>query len=82
MKINYIVSDGWMINLPDLSIETMNADMMAMQKIGINHIRFFPLWSLTQPTINKLDEKVMKQFDLLVESAGNNNITIQSVSIL
>ena len=79
--VNYIVSDGWMINLPNLSIETMNADMAALQKIGINHIRFFPLWSLTQPTINKLDEKVMKQLDLLVESAGKHNLTMQIAPI-
>ncbi|TAL73941.1 MAG: hypothetical protein EPN88_04105, partial [Bacteroidetes bacterium] len=79
--VNYIVSDGWMINLPNLSVETMNADMAALQKIGINHIRFFPLWPLTQPAINKLDEKVMKQLDLLVESAGRHSITIQIAPI-
>ena len=79
--VNYIVSDGWMINLPNLSIETMNADMAALQNIGVNHIRFFPLWSLTQPTINKLDEKVMKQIDQLVESAGKHNISMQIAPI-
>lgn len=75
--VNYIISDGWMINLPNLSVETMNADMAALQNIGVNHVRFFPLWNLTQPTINKLDEKVMKQLDLLVESAGEHNISMQ-----
>ena len=79
--VNYTVSDGWMINLPNLSPETMNADMAALQNIGINHIRIFPLWPQTQPSINKLDEKVMKQLDLLVESAGKHNITLQIAPI-
>ena len=78
---NYIVSDGWMINLPNLSVETMNADMAALQNIEINHIRFFPLWTLTQPSKDKVNEKVLKQLDLLVESAGKHNISMQIAPI-
>jgi hypothetical protein len=78
---NYIVSDGWMINLPNLTKETMDADMAALQNIGVNHIRFFPLWNLTQPVVDKIDEKVMKQLDLLVESAGRHNISMQIAPI-
>ncbi|MGV8133671.1 MAG: hypothetical protein AB2L20_00525 [Mangrovibacterium sp.] len=75
--VNYILSDGWMINLPNLSRETANADMAALQNIGVNHIRFFPLWHLTQPTVSNVDEKVMEKLDLLVESAGEHNISMQ-----
>ena len=75
--VNYIVSDGWMINLPNLSRESIDADMGALQNIGINHIRFFPLWHLTQPTINTIDNEVMEKLDLLVKSAGEHNISMQ-----
>ena len=75
--VNYIVSDGWMINLPDLSRESANADMEALQKIGVNHIRFFPMWQLTQQTINLVDEKVMKQSDMLVGCARDHDISVQ-----
>lgn len=79
--VNYVVSDGWMINLPNLSAEKMDADMAALESIGVNHIRFFPMWQLTQPTIDKLDEKVMKKLDLLIESAGKHHISIQLAPI-
>jgi hypothetical protein len=75
--VNYIVSDGWMINLPNLSRESASTDMEALEKIGINHIRFFPMWQLTQPTIDHVDENVLKQLDMLVESAREHNISMQ-----
>ncbi len=79
--VNYIVSDGWMINIPNLSEKIMNEDMAALQSIGVNHVRFFPMWQLTQPTINKLDEKVMVQLDKLVSAAGAHNISMQIAPI-
>ncbi len=79
--VNYIVSDGWMINLPNLSEQTMEADMAALQGIGVNHVRFFPMWQLTQPTIGKLDEKVMKQLDKMIVAAGNHHISMQIAPI-
>src|SRR5665648_1147781 len=56
--VNYTFSDGWMINLPNLQQQSADADMAALQNIGINHIRVFPLWNLTQTTIDKLEVKV------------------------
>lgn len=75
--VNYTFSDGWMINLPNLGKESFDADMAALQKLGINHIRCFPMWQLTQPTIDRIDENVMKHLDLLVKSAQEHNISLQ-----
>lgn len=78
---NYTVSDGWMINLPNLPKQSVDADMAALQSIGINHVRVFPFWNLTQPIIDKLDNMVMKQLDMLTESAKGHDISMQIAPI-
>ena len=75
--VNYIISDRWLINLPNLSKEDMDRDMSALANAGVNHIRFFPLWSIVQPEIGRLDENVLKKLDLLTESAEKYNISMQ-----
>lgn len=79
--VNYIGSDNWMINLPNWTLERIESDMAALESVGVNHIRFFPMWQLTQPDIDKLDEKVMKKLDVLVEYAGRHHITMQLAPI-
>ena len=74
---NYIVSDGWMINLPGLSRDSADADLAALQALGVNHIRFFPMWQLTQPTIDKVDAKVMRQLDMVIACARDHGISVQ-----
>jgi len=75
--VNYVVSDGWMINLPNFSQKTIKSDMAALQDLGINHIRFFPMWQLTQPAADKVDEKVLSQLDMVVQCAQEENISMQ-----
>jgi hypothetical protein len=74
---NYTVSDGWMMNLPKLTTIALDADMAALQRLGVNHLRFFPLWPLTQPAIGSVDEHVLQQIDRVVASAGRHQISLQ-----
>jgi len=79
--VNYIVSDGWLINLPAVSDSVFEADMAALQAIGVNHIRFFPLWPLTQPEPRKINPLIINRLDALAERAGRHQITVQLAPI-
>lgn len=76
---NYTPPVNWMLQLEKdrWNAEAVEADMKALSEIGVNCIRFFPLWNLAQPKPDRLDRDVLERMDKLIELAGKHGVFVQ-----
>ena len=74
---NYSPSKGWFQILDNWNAKDIEQDMDALQSIGIDFIRFMPLWYLTQPEKDKFDQQKIDRLNELVTIAGKRNILVQ-----
>ncbi|HZK96989.1 MAG TPA: hypothetical protein VFC67_22510 [Prolixibacteraceae bacterium] len=74
---NYSPSKGWFQILDNWNAKAIEQDMDSLQSIGITFIRFMPLWYLTQPEMDKLDQQKIDRLNELITIAGKRNIKVQ-----
>ena len=74
---NYIPPRDWLANLRTWDAPTVEADMAALERLGVRTIRWFPLWPLTQPDPDAIDETVLHRVDEVVRLAGRHHIDVQ-----
>ena len=74
---NYSPSTGWFQILDNWNASAIEKDMDSLSQIGIDFIRFMPLWYLTQPEKNNLDQQKINRLNELVNIAGKRGIKVQ-----
>ena len=74
---NYIPPRDWLANLRTWDAPAVEADMAALERLGVRTIRWFPLWPLTQPDPDTIDETVLRRVDEVVRLAGRHHIDVQ-----
>ena len=74
---NYIPPRDWLANLRTWDAPAVEADMAALERLGVRTIRWFPLWPLTQPGPDAIDETVLRRVDEVVRLAGEHHIDVQ-----
>lgn len=74
---NYIPSKGWLQILDNWNAKAVEQDMDSLQGIGIDFIRFMPLWYLTQPEKNKFDQQKIERLNEIINIAGMRGILVQ-----
>ena len=74
---NYSPSKGWFQILDNWNAKAVEQDMDSLSSIGIDFIRFMPLWYLTQPEKNKMDQQKIDRLNELITIAGKRNIQVQ-----
>lgn len=74
---NYSPSTGWFQILDNWNPQAIAQDMDSLQSIGIDFIRFMPLWYLTQPQKDKFDQQKIGRLNELINIAGKRNIKVQ-----
>lgn len=74
---NYSPSTGWFQILDNWNAPAIAKDMDSLSSIGIDFIRFMPLWYLTQPEKNKFDLQKIDRLNELITIAGKKNILVQ-----
>lgn len=74
---NYIPPRDWLANLRTWDAPAVEADMAALERLGVRTIRWFPLWPLTQPDPDAIDETVLRRVDEVVRLAGQHRIDVQ-----
>lgn len=77
MGVNYIPSKGWLENLDAWDPAAVGADLAALRGIGVNALRWFPLWPLVQPTPDAVDPEKLRRIDELVDLAEKQGIHVQ-----
>jgi hypothetical protein len=75
--VNYIPPREWLGNLRSWDADAVEADMAALERLGVRTIRWFPLWPLTQPAPGTIDETVLGRVDEVVRLAGRHRIDVQ-----
>jgi len=78
---NYSPSTGWFQILDNWNPKAIEKDMDSLQSIGVNFIRFMPLWYLTQPEKDKFDQQKIDRLNELISIAGKRNIAVQPALI-
>ena len=78
---NYSPSKGWFQILDNWNPAAIAQDMDSLSSIGIDFIRFMPLWYLTQPEKNKMDQQKIDRLNDLITIAGKRNIQVQPTLI-
>jgi len=78
---NYSPSTGWFQILDNWNPGAIAKDMDSLKGIGVNFIRFMPLWYLTQPGIDKFDQQKIDRLNELITIAGKRNISVQPALI-
>jgi hypothetical protein len=74
---NYIPSKGWLQILDNWNAKAVEQDMDSLHGIGVDFIRFMPLWYLTQPEKNKFDQQKIDRLNELINIAGKRGIKVQ-----
>jgi hypothetical protein len=75
--VNYVPPREWLGNLRAWDAAAVEADMAALEGLGVRTIRWFPLWPLTQPAPDTIDETVLGRVDEVVRLAGKHRIDVQ-----
>jgi hypothetical protein len=75
--VNYVPPYNWMMNIEIWDEKQIEKDMAGIEAIGVKCVRFFPFWHLTQPTPNRLDEKIMKHIDRVLEIGAKHHLSFQ-----
>jgi len=78
---NYSPSTGWFQILDNWNPKAIEKDMDSLQSIGVNFIRFMPLWYLTQTEKDKFDQQKIDRLNELITIAGKRNIAVQPALI-
>lgn len=74
---NYSPSTGWFQTLENWNPDAVAKDMDSLKSIGVDFIRFMPLWYLTQPSVDKFDKQITDRLNELVNIAAKRNIQVQ-----
>jgi len=75
--VNYTPSTNWFQILDDWNASVIEKDMDSLSSIGVDFIRFMPLWYLMQPEKDKLDQQKFDRLNELVNIAGKRGIMVQ-----
>ena len=78
---NYSPSTGWFQILDNWNAKSVEQDMDALSSIGVDFIRFMPLWYLMQPEKDKMDQQKIDRLKDLITIAGKRNILVQPTLI-
>ncbi len=74
---NYSPSTGWFQILDNWNAKAVEQDMDSLHSIGLDFIRFMPLWYLTQREKDKFDQQKIDRLNELVTIAGKRYIMVQ-----
>jgi len=75
---NYSPSTGWFQILDNWNAAAIEKDMDSLHSIGVDFIRFMPLWYLTQPEIGKFDQQKIDRLNDLITIAGKRGMVVQT----
>jgi hypothetical protein len=79
--INFIPSTGWLLILEDWDPAAIERDMETMSRFGIQYLRFAPLWHLTQPAPDRLDETILERIDDILDLAEKYDVYLQLIPL-
>jgi len=75
--VNYLPSKDWHFALKTQNLSLFESDFKAMHDLGIETIRFFPLWPLLQPNADQLDLEMLVKLGKILDLADKYQLSVQ-----
>lgn len=73
---NYTPSENWFHSWQDLNIDSVKADFESLAKLGLDHVRIFPLWPLLQPNRSLIRAAGIADVGRVVDAAGEFGLAV------
>ncbi|MFD8075667.1 glycosyl hydrolase [Streptomyces sp. NPDC059718] len=74
--VNYTPSQGWFHHWLDFDLDAVRADLESIARLGLDHIRVFPLWPLFQPNRTLIRPRAVEQLVALVDAAAEHGLDV------
>lgn len=68
--VNYVPSVDWMFQWMNIDSDVIRHDFEAIARLGMDHVRVFPLWPVLQPNRGLIRQKALDDVRRVVEIAG------------
>lgn len=73
---NYTPSQGWFHSWADLDLDAVKADFDSLAKIGLDHVRIFPLWPLIHPNRSLIRPAGIADVGKVVDAAAEFGLDV------
>lgn len=74
--VNYTPSQGWFHHWLDFDLDAVRADLDSIARLGMDHVRVFPLWPLFQPNRTLIRPRAVEQLVALVDAAADRGLDV------
>ena len=74
--VNHTPSQGWFHSWLDLDIDATRRDFEAIARLGLDHVRIFPLWPLLQPNRGLVRPRALDDVVSVVRAAGEFDLEV------
>jgi hypothetical protein len=75
--VNYVPPVNWHTSYEDWNPKDIEADLVALRKIGVKCVRMFPLWPILQPEPGRVDPVRLERVVRFLDMARENGICVQ-----
>jgi hypothetical protein len=79
--VNYVPPVNWHTSYEDWNPEELQADLIALKKIGVKCVRMFPLWPILQPEPGRVDPVRLERVVQFLDMAQKAGIFVQPAPI-
>lgn len=73
---NYTPSQDWMFQWMGIDADVVRADFAALARLGLDHVRVFPLWPVLQPNRTLIRRKALDDIALVADIAAEFDLDI------
>lgn len=74
--VNYTPRRGWFHHWMDFDPSEVARDFDTIARIGVDHVRIFPLWPVFQPNASMVSESALRHLDTVIELAAERNLQV------
>lgn len=74
--VNYTPATDWFHSWFDLNLDDTRRDLDQITRLGVDHIRIFPLWPVVQPNRTLIRDKAMADILAVVDLAAERNLDV------
>ncbi|WP_343318926.1 glycosyl hydrolase [Arthrobacter sp. TMP15] len=74
--VNYTPSEGWFHSWQDFDADAVRADFESIAKLGLDHVRIFPLWPLLQPNRSLIRPAGIADVGRVVDAAAEFGLDV------
>ncbi|MET7701456.1 glycosyl hydrolase [Streptomyces sp. NPDC005485] len=74
--VNYTPSEGWFHHWLDFDLDAVRADLDSIARLGLDHIRVFPLWPYFQPNRTLIRPRAVEQLVALADAAAERGLDV------